>query len=125
MQIVAGDGVAGIKRRRHDLYSDGVGNLAMASGRGQLKEDLESLMYVVVTKTEPSTPPWSFESLSDSDISDHPPWSSESMNEKRNKRLIVDGDASLLAADALVVPPVIVLDEQLERPNKRRKLNPA
>ncbi|GKC78675.1 hypothetical protein Tco_1129449 [Tanacetum coccineum] len=39
------------------------------------------------TKTEPSTPPWSFESLSDSDISDHPPWSSKSMNEKRNKRL--------------------------------------
>nr|GFB43475.1 hypothetical protein [Tanacetum cinerariifolium] len=41
----------------------------------------------VQTKTEPSTTPWSFESLSDSDISDHPPWSSESMNEKRNKRL--------------------------------------
>ncbi|GJZ76711.1 hypothetical protein Tco_0641383 [Tanacetum coccineum] len=41
----------------------------------------------VQTKTEPSTPPWSFESLSDSDISDHPPWSSERMNEKRNKRL--------------------------------------
>ncbi|GJW28296.1 hypothetical protein Tco_0045171 [Tanacetum coccineum] len=179
----------------------------------------------VQTKTEPSTPPWSFESLSDSNISDHPPWSSESMNEKRNKRLseefqfrkiffdidltfgldfshetlemknevkaeqemeehvhndfhplmyeddllqkedpvnyqqdpyhgedeaeenaelfdeqdhllehvpflketivIIDGDAPLLAADALVVPPVIVLDEQLERPNKRRKLNPG
>ncbi|GKF98661.1 hypothetical protein Tco_0297444, partial [Tanacetum coccineum] len=29
----------------------------------------------VQTKTKPSTPPWSFESLSDSDISDHPPWS--------------------------------------------------
>nr|GEU64958.1 hypothetical protein [Tanacetum cinerariifolium] len=39
--------------------------------------------------------------------------------------VIVDGDAPLLAIDALVVPPVIVLDEQLERPNKRRKLNPA
>nr|GFA66593.1 hypothetical protein [Tanacetum cinerariifolium] len=31
-------------------------------------------------------PPWSFGSLSDSDIGEHPPWSSESMNEKRNKR---------------------------------------
>nr|GEZ73458.1 hypothetical protein [Tanacetum cinerariifolium] len=41
----------------------------------------------VQTKTEPSTPPWSFESLFDFDISDHLPWSSESMNEKRNKRL--------------------------------------
>ncbi|GKD59597.1 hypothetical protein Tco_1297106, partial [Tanacetum coccineum] len=29
-----GDGVAGIKRRHHDLSSDGVRNLAMASGRG-------------------------------------------------------------------------------------------
>nr|GEW01993.1 hypothetical protein [Tanacetum cinerariifolium] len=179
----------------------------------------------VQIKTKPSTLPWSFESLSDSDISDHPQWSSKSMNEKRNKRLsekfqfrkmlfdidltfgldfshetlemknkvkaeqemeepvhndfhplmykddmlqkedpvkyqqdpyheedepeknavlfdkqdhllehvpflketvvIIDGDAPLLAIDALVVPPVIVLDEQLERPNKRRKLNPA
>nr|GEU60906.1 hypothetical protein [Tanacetum cinerariifolium] len=144
----------------------------------------------VQTKTEPSTPPWSFESLSDFDISNHPSWSSESMNKKRNKRLseefqfrkilfdidltfgldfshetlemkikdpyhgedeaeenaelfdeqdhllkhvpflketvvIVDGDAPLLAVDALVVPLVIVLNEQLERPNKRRKLNPA
>nr|GEV32402.1 hypothetical protein [Tanacetum cinerariifolium] len=41
----------------------------------------------VQTKTKPSTPPWSFKSLFDSDISDHPSWSSESMNEKRNKRL--------------------------------------
>nr|GEW50881.1 ribonuclease H-like domain-containing protein [Tanacetum cinerariifolium] len=32
----------GIKRRRHDLYSDGVMNLTMASGCGRLKEDLES-----------------------------------------------------------------------------------
>ncbi|GJY27710.1 hypothetical protein Tco_0403477 [Tanacetum coccineum] len=39
---MAGDGVAGIKRRRRDLSSDGVRNLAMASGRGRLKEDLES-----------------------------------------------------------------------------------
>ncbi|GKC97219.1 hypothetical protein Tco_1167494, partial [Tanacetum coccineum] len=37
-----GDGVAGIKRRHHDLFSDGVWNLEMASGRCQLKEDLES-----------------------------------------------------------------------------------
>ncbi|GKB80411.1 hypothetical protein Tco_0947306 [Tanacetum coccineum] len=37
-----GDGVAGIKRRRRDLSSDGVRDLATASGRGRLKEDLES-----------------------------------------------------------------------------------
>ncbi|GJZ38155.1 hypothetical protein Tco_0584346 [Tanacetum coccineum] len=37
-----GDGVAGIKRRRRDLFSDGVRDLATTSGRGQLKEDLES-----------------------------------------------------------------------------------
>ncbi|GJU14884.1 hypothetical protein Tco_1142850 [Tanacetum coccineum] len=37
-----GDDVAGIKRRRHDLSSDDVRNLATASGRGRLKEDLES-----------------------------------------------------------------------------------
>ncbi|GKC02635.1 hypothetical protein Tco_0994245 [Tanacetum coccineum] len=36
------DGVAGIKRRHRDLYGDGVRNLATASGRGRLKEDLES-----------------------------------------------------------------------------------
>ncbi|GKE12832.1 hypothetical protein Tco_1416383 [Tanacetum coccineum] len=42
MQTVVGDGVAGIKRRRRDLYSDGVRNFATASGRGRLKEDLES-----------------------------------------------------------------------------------
>ncbi|GJU50956.1 hypothetical protein Tco_1220511 [Tanacetum coccineum] len=42
MQTVAGDGVAGIKRRRRDLSSDGVRNLATALGRGLLKEDLES-----------------------------------------------------------------------------------
>nr|GEW64135.1 hypothetical protein [Tanacetum cinerariifolium] len=39
--------------------------------------------------------------------------------------VFVDGDAPLLAVDTLVVPPVIVLEEQLERPNKRRKLNPT
>ncbi|GKA54442.1 hypothetical protein Tco_0753391 [Tanacetum coccineum] len=39
-----GDGVAAIKRCRHDLSSDGVRDLAIASGRGQLKEDLESSM---------------------------------------------------------------------------------
>ncbi|GJU87635.1 hypothetical protein Tco_1295181 [Tanacetum coccineum] len=39
---MAGDGVAGIKRRCRDLYSDGVRNFATASGRGRLKEDLES-----------------------------------------------------------------------------------
>ncbi|GJY89170.1 hypothetical protein Tco_0503798 [Tanacetum coccineum] len=33
-----------IKRRRRDLSSDGVRDLVMASGRGQLKEDLESSM---------------------------------------------------------------------------------
>ncbi|GKE74668.1 hypothetical protein Tco_1536709 [Tanacetum coccineum] len=36
------DGVAGIKRRRCDLSSDGVRDLVTASGRGRLKEDLES-----------------------------------------------------------------------------------
>ncbi|GJU99166.1 hypothetical protein Tco_1328437 [Tanacetum coccineum] len=37
-----GDGVAGIKRRRRDLSSDDIGDLAKASGRDRLKEDLES-----------------------------------------------------------------------------------
>ncbi|GKD62417.1 retrovirus-related pol polyprotein from transposon TNT 1-94 [Tanacetum coccineum] len=36
------DGVAGIKRSRRDVSSDDVQNFATASGRGQLKEDLES-----------------------------------------------------------------------------------
>ncbi|GJW15601.1 hypothetical protein Tco_0019734 [Tanacetum coccineum] len=36
------DGVASIKRRRRNLFSDGVLNLETASGRGRLKEDLES-----------------------------------------------------------------------------------
>ncbi|GKA18215.1 hypothetical protein Tco_0698052 [Tanacetum coccineum] len=42
MHTSRGDGVAGIKRRRRDLSSDGVRNLATASGRDRLKEDLES-----------------------------------------------------------------------------------
>ncbi|GJR15077.1 hypothetical protein Tco_0797729 [Tanacetum coccineum] len=148
----------------------------------------------VQTKTEPLTPPWSFESLYDSDISDHPPcldFSHETLEMKNEVKaehemeepvhndfhplmyeddllqkkdpvnyqqdpyhgedvaeenvelfdeqdhllehvpflketvVIVDGDAPILVVDALVVPRVIVLDEQLERPNKRRKLNPA
>ncbi|GJU30693.1 hypothetical protein Tco_1174282 [Tanacetum coccineum] len=37
-----GDGVAIIKRRHQDLYRDGVRDLATASGRGRLKENLES-----------------------------------------------------------------------------------
>nr|GEZ18699.1 hypothetical protein [Tanacetum cinerariifolium] len=41
MHTVAGDGVAGIKRRRCDLSSDGVRNLVTTSGLGRLKEDLE------------------------------------------------------------------------------------
>ncbi|GKD07454.1 hypothetical protein Tco_1187139 [Tanacetum coccineum] len=42
MQTVARDGVTGIKRRRRNLSSDGVRNLETTSGRGRLKEDLES-----------------------------------------------------------------------------------
>ncbi|GJY11088.1 hypothetical protein Tco_0379273 [Tanacetum coccineum] len=42
MHTMAGDGVTGIKRRRRDLYSDGVRNFSTASRRGRLKEDLES-----------------------------------------------------------------------------------
>ncbi|GKE82456.1 hypothetical protein Tco_1552456, partial [Tanacetum coccineum] len=38
----AGDGVAGIKRGRRDLSSDDVRNMVTTSGRGRLKEDLES-----------------------------------------------------------------------------------
>ncbi|GJY88474.1 hypothetical protein Tco_0503102 [Tanacetum coccineum] len=41
---MAGDGVAGIKRRCRDLSSNDVRNLATAIGRGRLKEDLESSM---------------------------------------------------------------------------------
>ncbi|GKD33165.1 hypothetical protein Tco_1248674, partial [Tanacetum coccineum] len=36
------DGVTSIKRHRRDLFSDDVWNLETASGRGRLKEDLES-----------------------------------------------------------------------------------
>nr|GEU32578.1 integrase, catalytic region, zinc finger, CCHC-type, peptidase aspartic, catalytic [Tanacetum cinerariifolium] len=39
---LARDGVTSIKRRCRDLSSDGVRNLATASGRGRLKEDIES-----------------------------------------------------------------------------------
>ncbi|GJX50941.1 MAK10-like protein [Tanacetum coccineum] len=42
MHIVHGDDVAGIKRRLRDLSGDGIRNLATASRRGRLKEDLES-----------------------------------------------------------------------------------
>ncbi|GJU11067.1 hypothetical protein Tco_1133463 [Tanacetum coccineum] len=44
-----GDGVTSIKRRRRDLFSDGVWNLETVSGCGRLKEDLESS-----TETNPS-----------------------------------------------------------------------
>nr|GEX20630.1 hypothetical protein AMTR_s00071p00160240 [Tanacetum cinerariifolium] len=37
-----GDGIVGIKQHRRDLSSEGVRNLAMASRRGRLKEDLKS-----------------------------------------------------------------------------------
>ncbi|GJX73605.1 hypothetical protein Tco_0312200 [Tanacetum coccineum] len=37
-----GDGVSGIKGHHRDLSSDGVRDLVTASGRGRLKEDLES-----------------------------------------------------------------------------------
>ncbi|GJV18590.1 retrovirus-related pol polyprotein from transposon TNT 1-94 [Tanacetum coccineum] len=39
---LVGDDVAGIKRRRRDLSSNGVRNFATTSGRCRLKEDLES-----------------------------------------------------------------------------------
>ncbi|GJZ23144.1 zinc finger, CCHC-type containing protein [Tanacetum coccineum] len=42
MHIVAGDGVAGIKRHRRDVSSDDVRNFTTASGGGRPKEDLES-----------------------------------------------------------------------------------
>ncbi|GKD60047.1 hypothetical protein Tco_1297556 [Tanacetum coccineum] len=42
MHTVHGDDVTGIKRCRHDLSGDGVRNLTTVSGRGRLKEDLES-----------------------------------------------------------------------------------
>nr|GEU97559.1 hypothetical protein [Tanacetum cinerariifolium] len=37
-----GENVSGIKRRRRDLSRDDVRDLVTASGRGRLKEDLES-----------------------------------------------------------------------------------
>ncbi|GKG37162.1 hypothetical protein Tco_0447335, partial [Tanacetum coccineum] len=37
-----GDGVANIKQRRRDLFSDGVWNLETASRHGRFKEHLES-----------------------------------------------------------------------------------
>nr|GEU43044.1 hypothetical protein [Tanacetum cinerariifolium] len=40
--IAAEDGVASIKRRRRDLYSDGIRIMVTALGLGRLKEDLES-----------------------------------------------------------------------------------
>ncbi|GKB02398.1 hypothetical protein Tco_0830487 [Tanacetum coccineum] len=39
-----GDSVTSIKRRRRDIFSDGIWNLKTASGSGRLKEDLESSM---------------------------------------------------------------------------------
>ncbi|GJR41895.1 hypothetical protein Tco_1309998, partial [Tanacetum coccineum] len=42
MHTLRGDGVAGIKRHHRDIYGDGVRNFTTASGRGRLKEDLES-----------------------------------------------------------------------------------
>ncbi|GKD07476.1 hypothetical protein Tco_1187161 [Tanacetum coccineum] len=144
--------------------------------RNSGKQLLSMTKIDVQTKTKPSTPPWSFESLSDSVISDHPPCHEtlEMKNEVKAEQemeepvhndfhplmyeddllqkedlvnyqqdpyhgedevednaelfgeqdnllehvpflkeivVIVDGDAPLLAVDALVVPPVIVLDE--------------
>ncbi|GJR65988.1 hypothetical protein Tco_0012053 [Tanacetum coccineum] len=103
----------------------------------------------VQTKTGPSTPPWSFESLSDSDIKrgsgntnkmptmreneaeenaelfDDPDHLLEHVPFLKETVVIVYGNALLLVVDDPVVPPVIVLEEQLERPNKRRKLNPT
>ncbi|GKA43047.1 hypothetical protein Tco_0735707 [Tanacetum coccineum] len=45
MHTARGDGVVGIKRRRRDLSSDGVRNLATASGRGRLKRG-SRIIYV-------------------------------------------------------------------------------
>ncbi|GJY75714.1 cytokinin dehydrogenase 3-like protein [Tanacetum coccineum] len=42
--FVRGDGVASVKRRHRDLFSDSVWNFEMASGLGRLKDDLESSM---------------------------------------------------------------------------------
>ncbi|GJW28413.1 hypothetical protein Tco_0045288 [Tanacetum coccineum] len=56
--LVRGDGVAGMKRRRHDLSGDGVRNLVTASGRGRLKEDLESSTWQVRGTVHPR---WQYE----------------------------------------------------------------
>ncbi|GJX94558.1 retrovirus-related pol polyprotein from transposon TNT 1-94 [Tanacetum coccineum] len=42
---LAGAGVAGIKRSRRYLSSDDIRNMAMASGRGRLKEDIELTFF--------------------------------------------------------------------------------
>nr|GEU63879.1 hypothetical protein [Tanacetum cinerariifolium] len=42
---VTGDGISSIKRRHRDQSSDDIRIMAMASGRGRLKEDLESSMW--------------------------------------------------------------------------------
>ncbi|GJU74920.1 hypothetical protein Tco_1266325, partial [Tanacetum coccineum] len=56
MHTVRGDGVVGIKRRRRDLYGDGVRNLTTASGLGRLKEDLEIIYMATESgfQSEPS-----------------------------------------------------------------------
>ncbi|GKB62587.1 hypothetical protein Tco_0918773 [Tanacetum coccineum] len=53
MHTVAGDDVAGIKPSRHDLYSNGIRNFATTSGRGRLKEDLESSTWRRYAYDEP------------------------------------------------------------------------
>ncbi|GJY91090.1 hypothetical protein Tco_0506286, partial [Tanacetum coccineum] len=40
--IERGDGIASIKRRHRDLFSNGIWNLETATGHGRLKEDLKS-----------------------------------------------------------------------------------
>ncbi|GJU07421.1 reverse transcriptase domain-containing protein [Tanacetum coccineum] len=45
MNTMAGDGVIGIKQHRPDVSSDAVKNFVTTSGRGRLKEDLESSMW--------------------------------------------------------------------------------
>ncbi|GJU54275.1 hypothetical protein Tco_1227989 [Tanacetum coccineum] len=52
MHTMRGDGVTGIKRPRRDVSSDGVRNFATASGRGRLKEDLESSTWTIEIYTK-------------------------------------------------------------------------
>ncbi|GJV66210.1 reverse transcriptase domain-containing protein [Tanacetum coccineum] len=52
-----GDGAATIKRRRQDLNGDGIRNLATASGRGRLKEDLEASTWRRRQDSKEYTPP--------------------------------------------------------------------